>query len=136
VSKRKGSPRRHLSSKQRGNKREGRGDGQSQRSSEVRQLSRRILGLSVAQRSERTDRTAELANFELEEKRRDSIDLPTENPSDKNQATLTYQSTSHKTRTNEKWSSLVLVDPREHASTDSIQPATKTTDHASTTHPP
>jgi hypothetical protein len=66
------------------NKREERGEGQPQRSSEERQLRRRILGFSVAQRSERTDRTAELANFELEKKRRDSIDHPTENPSDKN----------------------------------------------------
>jgi hypothetical protein len=53
------------------NKREERGEGQPQRSSEVRQLRRRKHGLSGTQRSERTDRTAELANFELEEKRRE-----------------------------------------------------------------
>jgi hypothetical protein len=64
-------------------------------------------------------------NFELEEKRRDSIDLPTENPSDKNQATSTYQSTTHKTRMDGHF---CRQNPCKHATTVSNQQKTASTD--------
>jgi hypothetical protein len=106
------------------NKREERGEGQPW-SSEVTAMRRWKHGLSGTHRSERNGRTVELANFELEEKRRESIDHPTENPSDKNQSTSTKQSTNHKTRIDGHF---CRQNPCKHATTVSNQQKTASTD--------